>query len=117
MTEERVVEVELNDQTVSDAISTVVDETVKLVDSFGRALRTALQDVSNVMVIKVDADTREHLDLLVDAGVAENRNKAVSQLVTEGINATEATFDKIRHTQTQINQLREEIRSLVTVQA
>jgi len=116
MTEERVVEVELNNDTmsdVSDAVSAVVDETVKLFDSLGKALVNTVQDISDLMIIKVDADTREHLDLLVDTGVAKNRGKAATQLITEGINATDATFSKIRRTQSQISELRQQIRSLV----
>ena len=120
MTEEKVVEAELNDSTmsnVSDAIAVVVDETVKLFDSLGKALVTTLQDVSNLMIIKVDAGTREHLDLLVDAGVAQNRGKAATQLIEEGINATEVTFDRIRRTRAQISELRRQMRSLVKTQA
>jgi len=120
MTEEKVVEAELNDSTmsdVSDAIAVVVDETVKLFDSLGKALVTTLQDVSNLMIIKVDAGTREHLDLLVDAGVAKSRGKAAAQLIEEGINATEVTFDRIRRTRAQISELRQQMRSLVKTQA
>ncbi len=120
MTEEKVVEAELNDSTmsdVSDAIAVVVDETVKLFDSLGKALVTTLQDVSNLMIIKVDAGTRERLDLLVDAGVAKSRGKAAAQLIEEGINATEVTFDRIRRTRAQISELRRQMRSLVKTQA
>jgi len=120
MTEEKVVEAEVNDSTmsdVSDAIAVVVDETVKVIDSLGRALVTTLQDVSSLMIIKVDVDTREHLDLLVDAGVAKSRGKAASQLIEEGINATEVTFDRIRRTRAQIGELRRQMRSLVKIQA
>ena len=120
MTEEKVVEAEVNDSTmsdVSDAIAVVVDETVKVIDSLGRALVTTLQDISSLMIIKVDAGTREHLDLLVDAGVAKSRGKAASQLIEEGINATEATFDRIRRTRAQIGELRRQMRSLVKIQA
>ena len=120
MTEEKVVEAELNDSTmsdVSDAIAVVVDETVKLFDSLGKALVTTLQDVSNLMIINVDAGTRERLDLLVDAGVAKSRGKAAAQLIEEGINATEVTFDRIRRTRAQISELRQQMRSLVKTQA
>jgi len=100
MTEEKVVEAELNDSTmsdVSDAIAVIVDETVKVVDSLGKALVTTLQDISNLMM---------HLDLLVDAGVAKSRSKAAAQLIEEGIAVTEVTFDRIRRTQAQIGELR-----------
>jgi hypothetical protein len=120
MTEEKVVEAELNDSVmsdVSDAITVIVDETVKLFDSLGKALVTTMQDVSNLMIIKVNADTREHLDLLVDAGVAQSRGKAATQLIEQGITATEITFDRIRSTQARITELHRQMRSLVKIQA
>jgi len=120
MSEEKVVEAELNDSRasdVADAIAVIVDESVKLFDSLGKALVTTMQDVSNLMIIKVDAGTREHLDLLVDAGVAKSRGKAATQLIEEGITVTEVTFDRIRRTQAQITELRQQMRSLVKSRA
>jgi len=117
MNDERVVEVEINGDVVSDAVSSVVDETVKLVDALGKALVTAVEDVSNLMVVKVDAETRENLDLLVDAGVARNRSKAAAHMIKEGVNATDDAFDRIRRTKSQISELRQQLRGLVQGEA
>ncbi len=101
---------------VSDAVVAVVDETVKLVEALGKAFVITMQDVSNLMVIKVDADTREHLDLLVDTGVANSRAKAAVSLIEEGIKGKSETLAKVRRTQAQISELRQQMRSLVKVQ-
>ncbi len=116
MNENRVPEAEIADgqgSRLADAVDTVVNETTKLVDSLGRALVTTAQDVSSLMVIKVDAETREHLDLLVDAGLAKGRHEAVTSLIDEGMQAKSATFERIRRTKRQITELRAQMRSLV----
>ncbi|MBN1247774.1 MAG: hypothetical protein JXC32_08955 [Anaerolineae bacterium] len=102
---------------LADAIAAVVDETVKLVDALGRAVLTTLEDASNLMVIKVNPETREHLDLLVSAGVAKNRCKAAASLIDEGITSKAGTFDRIRRTQEQISELRQQMRTLVKTHA
>ncbi|MGC9520509.1 MAG: hypothetical protein ACP5HG_01340 [Anaerolineae bacterium] len=116
MDENRVPEAEIVDDQacrLTDAVDSVVNETAKLFDALGRALVITAQDVSNLMVIKVDRDMREHLDLMVDAGVAKNRHDAVTSLIHEGIRAKSVTFERIRRTKRQIAELRQQMRSLV----
>ena len=102
---------------IGEAVAAVVTESVKFVDALGKALLVAAQDISNLMVIKVDAETREHLDLLVDAGAAKSRRDAAATLLAEGIQAKGATFDKIAQTQAQIKELRQQVRSLIKAPA
>lgn len=116
MIDERTPDVELKDKPasgMSDAINAVVNETVKLVDSLSKALVTTAEDISSLMVIKVDAETREHLDLLVEGGLANNRRQAAKALIREGIDMKEETFERIRRTKTQIVELRKQMRNLV----
>lgn len=120
MSEEKTPEVELNDKPasgVSGAVNTVVNETVKLIDSLARAVAVTAEDISNMMVIKVDADTREHLDLLVGAGVAKTRQKAAVGLIKESIEAKADSFERIRRTKEQIAELRKQMRTLVEVRS
>jgi hypothetical protein len=120
MVNEEFPEVEVKDKpasSMSDAINAVVNETVKLVDSLGRALVTTAEDVSSLMVIKVDAETREHLDLLVEGGLASNRRQAAKKLIHEGLEMKEETFERIRRTKTQIVELRKQMRNLVETRA
>ncbi len=98
---------------VAEAVGAVVTETVKFVDALGKALLVAAQDISNLMVIKVDAETREHLDLLVDSGAAKSRRDAAATLLVEGIQAKGSTFERIQQTQAQIKELRQQVRSLI----
>lgn len=102
---------------ISEAFTTVVNETVKLISALGKTLVEAAEDASNLMVVKVEADTRAHLDLLVDAGVAKNRCKAASLLIQEGVTAESATFAKIQQTHKKITELQQQMRSLVKARA
>jgi hypothetical protein len=120
MTEENTPEVELKDTPasgMSDAVNAVVNGTVKMVDSLARALITTAEDVSSLMVLRVDPDTREHLDLLVEGGLAANRRQAAKTLIYEGIDMKEETFERIRRTKTQIVELRKQMRNLVETRA
>ena len=113
---EKVKEAEANNgqnPEVAEAVATVINEAVKFFDVLGKAVITAAQDISNLMVIKVDGDTRKHLDLLVDAGVATSRRDAAATLLDAGIGAKQTTFDRIQQTQAQIHELRQQIRTLV----
>jgi hypothetical protein len=113
--ENDVPEVELKDKSddVTEAVEAVVGEATGLIDSLGKALITTMQDMTSVMILHVDRDTREHLDLLVDAGVAKHRRDAAHRLLDAGITAEQEIFDRVRRTKAQISALRNEMRTLV----
>ena len=115
MSEEKVIEVEAVEasQPERPVLNTVVDETVKLLESLGKALVTTAQDLSSLMVIKVDQDTRERLDMLVDAGVAQSRREAATSLINKGIAASSPLFEKIERTQAQVAALKAQMRSII----
>jgi len=109
-------ELERNDHPKGDlerALRDVVDETSRFFDSLGRAVAVTAQDLTKLMVIHVDDETREHLDLLVDAELAKNRHEAAIAMLNEGIEAKSSLFDRIRRTKSQIADLRDQMRTLV----
>jgi replication-associated recombination protein RarA len=115
MSEEKVMEtVETETESLEPtALDNLLKDAVKFFESLGKAIVSTAQDASNLMVVNVDADTREQLDLLVDTGVAETRRAAATKLIQEGLQSHNAAFDKIRQTHTQIAELRKQMRSLV----
>ena len=120
MSDEKVKDVELNDQVkteVSGTVTAVVNETVKFLDTLGRAMCTVAQDLTNLMVISVDAETRQNLDVVVNAGAARSRREAAVALLHDGIDAKQATLERARQTQAQIQELRQQLRSLVQVRS
>ena len=109
-------EAEIKDTTMEDleeAVHAVVGETVKLLESLGKALTKTAQDVSNLMVVKVDDQIRGKLDALVGAGLSNNRRAAATSLIEEGINSKSSDFEKIEQTKEEIAELRQQMQSLV----
>jgi len=118
-TDQRTIEVEPVDtaDALAKSFRAVIDEGVKLADSLGKAVVTAAQDLSNIMIIKVDSETRSRLDALVEAGVAASRCKAATALLHEGLKAQQPLIDRIEKTKSQISGLRQELRSLLNTAA
>ena len=116
MNEKAKPEVEIKDTTMEDieaALHAVVGETVKLLESLGKVMVRSAQDISKLMVIKVEDSMREQLDTLVDAGLADNRRAAATTMLEEGIKAKNADFERIRKTKVEIEQLRKQMQSLI----
>jgi hypothetical protein len=120
MSEEKVKDAELKHEAkseVTDAVTTVVSEAAKFLDTLGRAMCTVAQDLTNLMVIQVDADTRRQLDVVVNSGAVRSRREAAVALLHDGIEAQQATMERARQTQAQIQELRQQLRSLVQVRS
>lgn len=95
----------------SAQLTAVLDETVGLLGALGRALVTAAQDVTQRLLLPVDAETRQQLDLLVTAGVSKSRTEAAGMLIAEGLKAKAPLFERIERTQVQIAALKEQLRA------
>jgi hypothetical protein len=110
-------ELERNDhpkiEELENALQGVVNETTRFFDSLGRAVSVTAQDLTKLMIIHVDDETREHLDLLVDADIAKNRHEAAVAMLKEGIEAEDPLFNRIRRTKCRIAELQKQMRSLV----
>ena len=95
----------------------LVADTAALLQSLGRAVVHTVQDVTQLMVVRTDAEMREKLDLLVDAGVVKSRRAGARTLIKEGLEAKQPLFSEIERTQARIAALKGQLRSLVTVKA
>jgi hypothetical protein len=116
MNEKNTPEAEIKDTTMEDleeAFLAVVGETVKLLESLGKAFVKTAQETSNMMIIKVDEHIKANLDVLVDAGISNNRRAAATTMIEEGIKSKTSEFDKIERTKAEIANLRQQLHSLV----
>lgn len=116
MSEEKVIEVEVVESAEAaepSPLTVIIEEAAKLFESLGRALVTTAQDVSNLIIVPVDKETREQLDMLVETGAAESRRGVVVGLLKEGLQSRAHVFDKIETTRTQIAALKQQLRTLV----
>jgi hypothetical protein len=85
----------------------------KQVENIGQTLGEALQGRGNVVMVRVNDDTLEHLDMLVEAELVKSRSEAAALLISEGMKANQSLFGKIREITDQISQLRTHLRETV----
>ncbi len=93
-----------------EAWRAVLDGAVNLLENLGEALVKSAQDLSQLMVVRVDEDTREHLDMLVEADVVKTRREGISYLVAVGIKAKSEAFSHIVAARERISALRAQLR-------
>ena len=87
------------------------------VGSWGKTLTSALQDRGNVVMVRVNDDALRHMDMLVDAEITKSRSESAAFLITEGVKANQALFDKISNITEQIATLRAKLRDTVKIEA
>lgn len=96
----------------AQAFRAVLDETAKLFAAVGEAVAVTAQDVTRRMVIRVDDETRHHLDLLVQLDAVDTREEAATYLMQEGIKAQQPLFEQIERTNERISALRSTLKTL-----
>lgn len=101
---------------VREVGSGVRDATVAGVETAKEAVKSRLpndrQTRDNVVMVRVDKDTLDRLDDLVEAGVAGSRSEAANYLVLEGVKSRQTFFDAIAEKVEEIRKAREELRKL-----
>jgi Arc/MetJ-type ribon-helix-helix transcriptional regulator len=64
-------------------------------------------------MVRTTKESVEHLDTLVEAGIAGSRSEAAAFLIGEGVKARQELFDKIADKVDQIRKTKEELRGLL----
>ena len=114
-------------------IETVVDEVNKAVrdavsrssgisESVGENLRDSIKETVQTVVsstrdsvvnVRVNKESLNKLDVLVESGLANSRSEAAAFLIAEGIKAQQGLFDKIAEKIEQIRKTKEELRDML----
>lgn len=117
VTQEKVESSEAKAGKAKSAARDTINEAFKQVESFtenlGKALGSALQDRANVVMVRVNNDSLDYLDMLVEADVTKSRSESAAFLINEGIKANEGLFNKIREVTDQIASLKAQLRGTV----
>ena len=104
-------------RTVTDAVVKGTDEAVSVAGNIKETIRSrtsgdrATRD--NVVMVRVDADSLEKMDELVEAELAGSRSEAAAFLISEGIKSREPLFDAISAKVAEIRKAKEELRVLL----
>ena len=88
---------------VGDNLKDTIKQTMKGV----RAAR------DSVVMVRVNKESLERMDELVEAGVVNSRSEAAAFLIAEGITARQGLFDKISSKIDEIRKAKEELRKLL----
>ena len=110
---------------VVDEVNKVVREAVgrgsDAVGALGENVKQTLQETvrgqrsarTSVVMVRVDSDSLQRLDELIEGGLCSSRSEAAHYLITEGVKAKQDTFDKISQKIEEIRKAKRELRELL----
>lgn len=114
---------------VVDEVNKVVREAVgrgsEAVGTLGENVKQTWQETvrgqrparTSVVMVRVDTDSLQRLDELIEAGLCSSRSEAAHFLITAGIDAKRGTFDKIGQKIEEIRKAKRELRELLSEDA
>ncbi|HEU4386880.1 MAG TPA: hypothetical protein VFV34_03720 [Blastocatellia bacterium] len=85
----------------------------KATESIGKAIESALSARDHVVMVRVNDEALKKLDSLVQSGIFKSRSESAAFLISEGIKAQSALFDRIAEKIEEIERLRAELKSIV----
>ena len=114
----RVITVVLDDlDDVGKVVRDTFDKSKGIASSVGESIGDTIKSVKatrdNVVMLRVDSESLEKIDELVDSGVTSSRSAAAAFLVEEGIKARADLFDKIAEEAEVIRKAKERIKHLL----
>ena len=114
----RVITVVLDDlDDVDKAVRDAFDKSKGFASSVGESIRDTIKSVKstrdNVVMLRIDSESLEKIDELVDSDVTSSRSAAAAFLVEEGIKARSDLFDKIAEETEVIRNAKDRIRRLL----
>jgi len=86
----------------------------KATESIGKAIDSALSARDHVVMVRVNDDSLKSLDELVQTGIFKSRSEAAAFLISEGVKAQAALFERISERIKEIERLRAELKGIVT---
>ena len=102
---------------VIDAATAGVEAAVAGVETAKEVVKSRLpndrQARDNVVMVRVDKDSLDKLDELVEAELAGSRSEAAAFLISEGIKSREPLFEAIAAKVSEIRKAKEELRVLL----
>ncbi len=85
----------------------------KATESIGKAIDSALAARDHVVMVRVNDDSLKSLDALVQTSIFKSRSEAAAFLISEGVKAQAALFERISERIKEIERLRTELKGIV----
>jgi Arc/MetJ-type ribon-helix-helix transcriptional regulator len=101
-------------ETIDEITSTLRDLFNRVPDTFSKAVERAINVRDTTVLLRLSEESSDKVDTLVSAGVFKSRAEAAAFLIDEGIKAQSELFRRIQNKLTEIEKLREELRSSIS---
>jgi Arc/MetJ-type ribon-helix-helix transcriptional regulator len=102
---------------IASSVKEVAQKTGEVInratESIGKAIESALSARDHVVMVRVNDEALKKLDSLVQSGIFKSRSESAAFLISEGIKAQSALFDRISEKIEEIERLRAELKSIV----
>lgn len=93
-----------------DSAETIGDNVRQILRGVGSGRDRSGRD--NVVMVRVDDQSLDRINVLVDAGVMDSRSEAAAFLIGEGVKARQNLFDQIDEKVQQIRSVKDELRRM-----
>ena len=102
---------------VNKTVRTAIVKGVDVAENIGENIRDTIQGMKgsreNVVMVRIDRESLDRLDDLVEAGIMGSRSEAAAFLIAEGIKARQGLFNRIGEKIGEIRRAKEELRRMV----
>jgi Arc/MetJ-type ribon-helix-helix transcriptional regulator len=98
---------------IEEVAASVKEFASKIPGSISKAVERALSGRELPLMVRVNDEALRRLDQLVETGIFKSRSESAAFLISEGIKAQAALFDRIESKIQEIERLRGELRSII----
>jgi len=99
--------------TIEDLAASVKEFASKIPGSISKAVERALAGRDVPLMVRVNDEALKRIDQLVETGIFKSRSESVAFLISEGIKAQTALFERIESKIQEIEKLRAELKSII----
>ncbi len=101
-------------ETLDEIASTLRDLFNRVPETVSRAVERAINVRDTTVLVRLSEEASDKVDTLVSAGVFRSRAEAAAFLIEEGIKSQAPMFQRIQDKLSEIEKLREELRTSVS---
>ena len=101
------------DRVVRDAVTRSMDAATTVGDTIKETIQKVKTARDSVVMVRINKDSLNKLDVLVDSGLNGSRSEAAAFMIAESIQAKKDLFSKISEKTEMIRKTREDLRKLL----
>ena len=102
---------------VQKVVKVVIKQGASAAETIGDNIKGTIHEVrlkrDNVVMVRMDVNSLEKIDQLVEAGISGSRSEAAAFLIVEGVKSRQGLFDKMADKVEEIRRAREDLRQMI----